>query len=181
MYAYHVVTERPMHVGQQIIFDETHHNGVYKRVYEKLDIVNDIYSNPSKYDAEKLEHHTSVALRELALEEVRQKKYPDYPSRMSCLYVSKTLEEAKRWGEFFAKIGRPTYHIVKLKIEGNCFIGDATKCFDGQLTKAENMRLAEIYWESKPDVASTQSVCEMLVDGRITVVDIMKEINANIL
>lgn len=38
MIAYHVVTDRPMYVGQQIIFDE--------------------------------EHHTCVALRELALEEV---------------------------------------------------------------------------------------------------------------
>lgn len=125
MYAFHVVTDCPMYVGQQIIFDETHHSGVYQRVYDKLDIVNDIYAHPDKYDAEKLEHHTSVALRELALEEVRRKKYPQYPSRMSCLYVSKTFDEADNWGKYFAKIGRPTYSIVKLKIEGNCFIGDA--------------------------------------------------------
>ena len=45
MVAYHVVTDRPMHVGQQIIFDEEHHSGVYQRVYEKTDIVNDIYTN----------------------------------------------------------------------------------------------------------------------------------------
>ena len=49
MYAYHVVTDRPMEIGQEIIFDETHHSGVYKRVHEKLDIVNDIYANPEKY------------------------------------------------------------------------------------------------------------------------------------
>ena len=62
---------------------------------------------------------------ELALEKVRRKKYPQYPSRMSCLYVSKNFDEADNWGKYFAKIGRPTYSIVKLKIEGNCFIGDA--------------------------------------------------------
>ncbi len=84
MYTYHVVTEKPMHVGQQIKFDETHHSGVYKKVYEKINIVNDIYANPDKYDVERLEHHTSVALRELALEEVRQKYYTQYPSRMRC-------------------------------------------------------------------------------------------------
>ena len=110
MYVYHVVTDRPMYVGQQIVFDEKNHSGVYHRVYEKIDIVRDIYANPSKYSVETLEHHTSVALRELALEEVRLKKYPQYPSRMGCLYVSKSLEEAEKWGEFFAKIGRPTYH-----------------------------------------------------------------------
>ena len=56
MIVYHVVTDRPMQVGQQIVFDEEHHSGVYQRVYEKIAIVNDLYRNPSKYDAKKLEH-----------------------------------------------------------------------------------------------------------------------------
>ena len=30
---YHVVTERPMELGQEIIFDDNHHSGVYERVY----------------------------------------------------------------------------------------------------------------------------------------------------
>ena len=180
MFAYHVVTDRPMYVGQRIMFDEEHHSGVYQRVYDKIDIVNDIYANPAKYDVETLEHHTSVALRELALEEVRQKKYPQYPSRMGCLYVSKSFEEAENWGKFFAEIGRPTYHIVKLDIEGNCFIGDATKCIKGRLSKEENLRLAEVYWESNVDTENKQAICEMLVNGQITVVEIVKEINANI-
>lgn len=180
MLVYHVVTDRPMYVGQHIVFDEEHHSGVYQRVYEKLDIVKDIYSNPKKYDEETLEHHTSVALRELALEEVRQKKYPKYPSRMGCLYVSKTFEEAEKWGVFFAQIGRPTYHIVKLDVEGNDFVGDATKCFKGCLSKEENLKLAEAYWEREADADNQQAVCEMLVDGQITVVEIVKEINANI-
>lgn len=180
MYVYHVVTDRPMQAGQQIILDNTHHNGVCERVYEKMDIVKDIYTNPSKYNAEILEHHTLVALRELALEEVRQKKYPAYPSRMNCLYVSKTFEEADNWGKFFAKIGRPTYHIVKMKVEGNCYVGDATKCFDGKLDKQENLRLAERYWENKLDDTDNSPIFEMLVDGCITVVEIVKEINANI-
>lgn len=180
MYFYHVVTDKPMYVGQQIIFDEEHHSGVYQRVREKTGIVNEIYANPSKYNADELEHHTSVALRELALEEVRQRKYPQYPSRMSCLYVSKTFEEAENWGKFFAQIGRPTYCIVKLEVKGNYFIGDATKCFDGQTDKEENLRLAEIYWENKTDNSDEHPIREILVDGKITVVEIVKEINANI-
>lgn len=39
LYVYHVVTDRPMHEGQHIIFDETHRNGVWKRVYDKSDVV----------------------------------------------------------------------------------------------------------------------------------------------
>lgn len=29
-YFYHVVTEKPMYVGQHIVFDENHHNGVWQ-------------------------------------------------------------------------------------------------------------------------------------------------------
>lgn len=178
--AFHVVTDRPMHVGQTIRFDETHHSGVYRRVMDKLAIVNDIYRHPCQYDAERLDHHTLVAFRELALEEGRQKKYPMYPSRMSCLYVSKTFEEAESWGNYFAKIGRPTYSIVRLAISGNCFIGDAAKCFDGTTNKEENLRLAEWYWENRPCKSNEQSMEQMLVDGTITVIEVLKEIHANI-
>ena len=45
-YFYHVVTEKPMYVGQHIVFDENHHNGVWQRVNEKLDIASYIYNNP---------------------------------------------------------------------------------------------------------------------------------------
>ena len=83
--------------------------------------------------------------------------------------MSRTLEEAENWGKFFAEIGRPTYHIVKLDVDGNCFVGDATKCFRGQLSKEENLKLAEIYWESCGD--APDGIREILVSGRITVTD----------
>ncbi len=174
LFAYHVVTEKPMHIGQNIVFDNNHHNGVWQRVNEKLDIVNEIYNNPDKYMNVELEHHTSVALRELALEKVRIKKYPDYPSRMACLYVSKTLEEAENWFNYFISLGRPTFQIVKLKIKGNVFYGDAEKCFDGRLTEKENLFLAEEYWDNKDFDES--SIIEMLVDGDIEVIEIVKEL-----
>lgn len=173
--AYHVVTEKSMCIGQNIIFDEHHHNGVWHRVNAKVDIVNDIYNNPEKYKDAQLEHHTSVALRELALEKVRAEKHPNYPSRMACLYVSKTLDEAVKWFDYFVSLGRPTFQIVKLKINGNVFYGDATKCFDGRLTEIENLILAEKYWENKE--FDETAISEMLVDGDIEVVEIVKELD----
>lgn len=173
LFAYHVVTEKPMHIGQHMIFDKNHHNGVWKRVNEKRDVVCDIYNNSENYSNIRLEHHTSVALRELALEKVRIDKYPDYPSRMACLYVSETLEEAENWFDYFIVLGRPTFQIVKLKVNGNVFYGDAEKCFDGRLTEKENLTLAKKYWENK-DFDET-SILEMLVDGDIEVVEIVKE------
>lgn len=174
LFAYHVVTEKPMYLGQHIIFDENHHNGVWQRVNEKFDIVNDIYNNPEKYMDVELEHHTSVALRELALEKVRLIKYPNYPSRMACLYVSKTLKEAEKWFDYFVSLDRPTFQIVKLNVSGNVFCGDAEKCFNGRLTEKENLILAERYWENKN--FDETSILEILVDGDIEVVEIVKEL-----
>ena len=70
---YHVVTERPMKLGKEIIFDDNHHSGVYDRVYAFKDKVDEIYKNPKDYGNVEFEHHLKVAFRELALEEVRKK------------------------------------------------------------------------------------------------------------
>lgn len=45
-YAYHVVTDRPIELGQHILFDETHHSGVYERVMARLDTVNELSAIP---------------------------------------------------------------------------------------------------------------------------------------
>ena len=74
---------------------------------------------------------------------------------MSCLYVSRTFEEADNWGKYFAKIGRPTYSIVKLEIGGNCFYGDATKCFDAQLDEQENMR-----WRKAKELGEREGILD---------------------
>ena len=176
--AYHVVTDRPMAVGQHIIFDVNHHSGVYSRVIALADVAADVYAHPDKYPLP-LEHHLDVALRELAMEEVRRERYPQYPSRMACLYVSRELEESRRWGEFFARIGRPTYAIVELKINGRVFLGNACNCFDGTPDKEDNLARAERYWQNLPN-EDDEYIWEMLVDGDIEVIRVVEEINANL-
>lgn len=172
---YHVVTERPMKLGQEIIYDDNHHSGVYERVYALSDKVDDVYNNPEKYKNIELEHHLKVALRELALEEVRKNKYPQYPSRLSSLYVSNTLEEAEKWYELFMKWGRPTFQIVKVKVDGNVYVGDACNCFDGTIDKELNLELAEDYWKYDTNQKGEKPIIEILVNGKITVIDIVKE------
>ena len=172
---YHVVTDNPMDLGQELIFDENHHSGVYNRVYELIDKVNDIYANPDKYNEFEFDHHLKVALRELALEEVRKDKYPNYPSRLASLYVSNTLEEAENWYKYFIELGRPTYSIVKVLVDGNEFIGDAHNCFDGTKDKLKNFELAEYYWESKENLKGVKPLKEIIVDGKIKVIEIVKE------
>ena len=36
----------------------------------------------ASYKNKELDHHLKVALRELAIEEVRKEKYPEFPSRL---------------------------------------------------------------------------------------------------
>ena len=173
---YHVVTDRPMELHQRILFDESHHSGVWQRVMDKLPVVEEIYANPAAYRDVTLEHHTDVALRELALEEVRQAEYPHYPSRMACLYVSRSLKEAEDWFDFFTRIGRPTYQIVKLRVRGNVFEGDAVKCFDGTPDHEESLRMARRYWANRPEDDEERRVVELLADGELEVIEIVKSI-----
>lgn len=179
--AYHAVTEQPMHVGQILRFDAEHPNGVGRRVMEKLPIVRKIYAHPERYRADALEHHTAVALRELAMEEIRRQAFPQYPSRMNCLYVSGTLHEAQSWFEFFKRLGRPTYQIVKLSVRGRCFAGNANLCFQGTPDQEKNLRLARLYWENHPVSGEEMPVCEMLADGEIEVLEILRDETAQVL
>lgn len=166
-YLYHAVTERPMSVGQKILFDETHHNGVYARVtaYQNFIAGRDdplldlIRSDP--------ENWKQVALRELALEKIRLEEFPQYPSRMACLYASRSFEEACKWAEFFKKIGRKAYGVVMLSVEGHAFDGNALNCFDGTDDEPENLRLARLYWQNAP--SEKEPIIETIVDGVLTV------------
>lgn len=171
---YHVVTDRPMHIGQTIVFDDEHHSGVYNRVYELKNKVADIYKNPDKYNNDDFDHHLKVALRELAMEEVRKEKYPTYPSRLSSLYVSETLEEAEKWYKIFIDLGRPTYSIVKVEVDGNEFIGDAQNCFDGTKDKNKNIEMAEYYWKANGNFKGEKPIKEIIVNGKIKVIEIIK-------
>ena len=174
-YYYHVVTEKPMQIGQIIKFDiNNNQSGVYKRVMDKKDIVNDIYNNPDKYKQSDLEHHTKVALRELAMEEIRQKNYPNYPSRIASLYVSKDLKDSYMWAETFIKKGRNVLQIVKIKTTGNEFTGDAYNCFEGSIIKEDNLNNSYNYWDNLPNKEGKEPIYETIIDGDIEIVEIIK-------
>ena len=98
---------------------------------------------------------------------------------MASLYVSRTLEESREWASFFSRIGRPTYSIVKLHVEGRCFMGDACNCFDGTPDLQDNLAKAEHYWLNLPNDEG-RPIHEMLVDGTIIVEEIVEELNANL-
>ena len=172
---YHVVTEKPMIKGQKIIFDVNNYNGVHNRVMTFKRIINgdDVRGSLADFIKSDLDRWAKVAYREIALEKVRCEHYPFYPSRMACLYTTRTLQEAEKWAAYFQEIGRDVYSIVKLKVHGNIFDGDACNCFDGTDDDAENIKKAHHYWAM--DMKNEKPVIETLVDGEIIVDEILQE------
>ena len=106
------------------------------------------------------------------MERVRQEQFPKHPSRLRCLYTSRTLAEAQSWAGFFGRIGRSVYGIALLEVRGRLFDGDACNCFDGTDDEADNLEKALHYW--KKDVQNPKPVIETLADGEIIVREILK-------
>ena len=67
---------------------------------------------------------TIRAIRETIVEMVRLQEYPNYPSRLSCLYAAKSYEDALKWKALFDSYNREVLQIVKLRVIGNYFEGD---------------------------------------------------------
>lgn len=174
IFVYHVVTEKPMQVGQVIVFDEYHHNGVYDRIITCKQILDgeDVHNDLARLIRSDLSRWSATTYRELSLEKIRQEEFNNYPSRLACLYTSQQLHESEDWANFFIELGRDVYSIVKLKVNGRCFSGDACNVFDGTECMEENITSARHYWMN--DIENDRPVIETLVDGHIEVVEIIK-------
>lgn len=190
-YFYHVVTEKPMKLGQVIIFDEDNHNGVYERSLNfdfrnsngktSLEIVRENIKggklNLNKEDTEILSNYlewSTKGYRELILEIERRRENINAPSRMACLYVSRNLEDVKKWAKSFIYFGRPTFQIVKLKSIGNSFDGNSYNIKTETVSIKKQFEFAKNYWNN--DFCENELI-ETIIDGRIEVVEIVEEFN----
>ena len=186
---YHIVTRNKMRVGQIIDFSENQKNTLYHFFFEKeqlnskgedfVQIFQNQYTNEgvnlTKEDAEvghKYLDQTTRAIRETILEMVRLEEDPNYPSRLSCLYATKSLEDALKWADLFNSYNRQVLQLVKLRVDGKTFEGDASFLpkEDG-ISFAKKIEQAREYWQG--NVIS--GLPEMLVDGKIEVVEILEE------
>ena len=186
---YHVVTRKEMKLGQIIDFNQNQYNTLYHFFFEG-DLFNsngeDFFQilhrhhtkeglnlNPEDADvAIKYAGKTIRAIREMIVEMVRLQEYPEYPSRLSCLYAAKTYEEALKWKELFAFYKRKVLQIVKLKVSGNCFEGDGNVLpkEDGA-PFSKKFEQAREYWKGNVH----NELPELLINGRIEVVEIVDE------
>ncbi|KPB06274.1 DUF2441 domain-containing protein [Bacillus sp. CHD6a] len=188
-YVYHVVTRKKMSMGQILNFDKNQKNTLYSFFFEKeqlnstgedfIRIINGHYTSEglclNSENAEvaiKYIDQTIRAIREVVVEMVRLEEYPEYPSRLSCLYATKSYEEALKWKDIFESYNRKVLQIVKLKVIGNSYEGDGNKLpkEDGAPI-ANKIKQAREYWSSNVN----SDLTELLINGKIEVVEIIDD------
>lgn len=189
MYVYHIVTRKKMSIGQTINFDKNQKNTLYNFFFEREHINSEgedffqiLYGNYSdeglninKEDAEVAINYVSQtirAIREVIVEMVRLQEYPEYPSRLSCLYATRSYDDALKWKKVFDSYNRKVLQIVKLRVNGSSFEGDGSLLpkEDGA-SFARKIEQAQKYW--KGNVRNT--LPELLVSGKIEVVEIIDD------
>ncbi len=186
---YHLVTRKKMSLGQIIHFDDNQKNTLYSFFFEReqlnskgedfFQILKAHTSNDGmNLDSENADvvvtyaDQTIRAIREVIVEMVRLQEFPQYPSRLSCLYATKSYEDVLKWKEVFTSYNRDVLQIVKLRVRGNSFEGDGNLLpkEDG-VSFARKMEQAREYWRGNVK----NELPELLVDGEIEVVEIMED------
>lgn len=189
LYVYHIVTRKKMSLGQIVHFEKQQKNALYRFFLEReqlnskgndfFRILQDNYSNEglllNKENADvaiNYANQTIRAIREVIVEMVRLQEYPDYPSRMSCLYATKNYEDVLKWKELFDSYHREVLQIVRLRVIGNSFVGDGNLLpgKDG-VPFAKKIEQAKEYWKGNRE----NELPELLIDGKIEVVEIVDD------
>ncbi|PED08160.1 DUF2441 domain-containing protein [Bacillus pseudomycoides] len=192
LYVYHIVTRKKMILRQIINFDKNQNNTLYRFFFEReqlnskgedfIQILQDHYTNEglnmNKENAEvaiKYVDQTIRAIREVIVEMVRLQEYPEYPSRLSCLYAAKSYEDALKWKELFDSYNRKVLQIVKLRVIGNSFEGDGNLLpkEDG-VPFSRKIEQAKEYWKGNVK----NELPELLINGKIEVVEIIDDFSA---
>ncbi|EJR61780.1 hypothetical protein IIO_02688 [Bacillus cereus VD115] len=182
-YAYHIVTKKKMNIGQIIHFDKNQTNTLYHFFFEReqlnatgedsIQILKSHYINNE--NAQVVMNYTDQtirAVRETIVEMVRLQEYPEYPSRLSCLYASKSYEDALKWKALFDSYNRDVLQIVKLLVSGISFESDGNLLpkEDG-ISFSRKIEQARDYWKGN----SKSELPELLINGKIQVVEIIDD------
>ncbi|HDR7648505.1 DUF2441 domain-containing protein [Bacillus sp. FSL M7-0996] len=192
LYAYHIVTRKKMNIGQIIHFDKNQTNTLYHFFFEReqlnsngedgIKILNNHYksdglhiNNESAKVVINYIDQTIRAVRETIVEMVRLQEFPEYPSRLSCLYASKSYEDALKWKALFDSYNREVLQIVKLRVIGSSFEADGNLLpkEDG-IPFSQKIEQAREYWKGNV----RNELPELLINGRIEVVEIIDDFSS---
>ncbi|MCO7126848.1 DUF2441 domain-containing protein [Sporolactobacillus shoreicorticis] len=189
LYVYHIVTRKKMSRGQIINFDKNQKNTLYHFFFEREqlnakgeDFIQILQNHDTSKGLNLNEENAKVAIkyigqtiraiREVVVEMVRLQEFPEYPSRLSCLYAAKSYEDVLKWKKIFDSYHRNILQIVKLRVNGNFFEGDGNRLpkEDG-VPFSQKMEQAREYWQGNVK----NELPELLSSGKIEVVEIIEE------
>ncbi|MGN4542817.1 DUF2441 domain-containing protein [Bacillus cereus group sp. MYBK95-2] len=191
-FVYHIVTRKKMKIGQSIQFNKNQTNALFHFFFERkhlnssgedsIQILKEHYTNEELHI--KNENATVVmnymdqtirAIRETIMEMVRLQEYPDYPSRLSCLYAAKSYEDALKWKALFDSYNREVLQIVKLRVIGSSFEGDGNLLpKEDAIPFSQKMEQAREYWKGNVN----NELPELLINGEIEVVEIIDDFSS---
>ncbi|MDW3036978.1 MULTISPECIES: DUF2441 domain-containing protein [Bacillus cereus group] len=191
-FVYHIVTRKKMKIGQSIQFNKNQTNTLFHFFFERehlnssgedsIQILKEHYTNEELHI--KNENATVVmnymdqtirAIRETIVEMVRLQEYPDYPSRLSCLYAAKSYEDALKWKALFDSYNREVLQIVKLRVIGNSFEGDGNLLpKEDAIPFSQKIEQAREYWKGNVN----NKLPELLINGEIEVVEIIDDFSS---
>ncbi|MGN5653179.1 DUF2441 domain-containing protein [Bacillus sp. Brlt_9] len=191
-FVYHIVTRKKMKIGQSIQFNKNQTNTLFHFFFKRkhlnssgedsIQILKEHYTNEELHI--KNENATVVmnymdqtirAIRETIVEMVRLQEYPDYPSRLSCLYAAKSYEDALKWKALFDSYNREVLQIVKLRVIGSSFEGDGNLLpKEDAIPFSQKMEQAREYWKGNVN----NELPELLINGEIEVVEIIDDFSS---
>lgn len=161
---YHASSGGRVNVGDVLEFNSDTKNGMYYAVYESSYLLdekdaNEIMRNKrSDKDINfslselnlifKTINNSAFVMRELALEEVRRNKYSSFPSRLSCLYVSKEKGDTASWSKILKRNGKECKQILTLELTGDVYSFDGGMLLRKNCSYQEHLDNAEKYWNS---------------------------------
>ena len=117
--------------------------------------------------------HFMMLARELVWETVRLNELPEAPSRQRCIWLTRTIEQAREWlprMNLDPKLQPQTYWIVSVRATGRALeVDGGFLAGDAELLSVWHEK-ARQYWRGEK-TASPQS--EVIFDGTVEVLDII--------
>ena len=186
---YHINTGQKLQIGDTLKIGEAFNNFYYE-IYNTEYLVRGKDANQYLINMQKEQNlildndianlifktvnNDAMITRELMFEEVRKELNSNLPSRLKCLYVCKTKEEVQDWINIFKRTNKNNLQLLKLRLTGNIFLGDASFVLRQNISLNKKKEQARRYWngEKGKGINEYLFVGEAIVEEILTVADL---------
>ena len=116
--------------------------------------------------------HYNMLVRELIWEEIREKEFPDAPSRQRCLWLIEDEASLNLWTKKLATSQPSDWQTLRVAATGLAHIADATLLLGSSEALSTTRDKARSYWRGD---MSPNPEREVIFEGEIQVVDVVQQ------